>query len=243
MVDTSSGEVLAQSISVGASDLSMWGLFLHADFFVQAIILVLLLASFWCWSIIFSKSMQMSKVKKLSKTFETAFWSGHSLDELYRDLRYKAQDPLSRMFLSAMQEWMDYSRHASSQDAGQKQNFLDRLDRVLANRMTLEMEILEQHTGFLATVGSSAPFVGLLGTVWGIMHSFQSIAASKNTSLAVVAPGIAEALFATALGLIAAIPAVMAYNKISSHLSRYAMTLENFSNDLHTLMSRKLYGG
>ena len=165
------------------------------------------------------------------------------MDELYRDLRYKAQDPFSRMFLSAMQEWMDYSQHASSQDAGQKQNFLDRLDRVMANRMTLEMEVLEQHTSFLATVGSSAPFVGLLGTVWGIMHSFQSIAASKNTSLAVVAPGIAEALFATALGLIAAIPAVMAYNKISSHLSRYAMTLENFSNDLHTLMSRKLYGG
>ncbi len=242
MVDTSSGEVLAQSLEVASRDISMWGLFLHADFFVQAIILVLLGASFWCWSIIYAKLMQLGTVQKHSKAFEKAFWSGHSLDDLYKDIRYKAQDPMARMFVAAMQEWGDYSKGAASKDDARKQNFLDRIDRVLANCQTVEMEKLEEHTGFLATVGSSAPFVGLLGTVWGIMHSFQSIAASKNTSLAVVAPGIAEALFATALGLIAAIPAVMAYNKISSRLSKYAMTLENFSNELHTLMSRKLYG-
>jgi biopolymer transport protein TolQ len=241
MVDTSSGEVLAQSVEVASRDISMWGLFLHADFFVQAIILVLIFASFWCWSIIFSKTTQLGKIQKQSKAFETAFWSGHSLDDLYKDIRYKAQDPLARMFVSVMQEWTEYAKTAT-QDEGKRQNFLDRIDRVLANRVTVEMEQLEDHIGFLATVGSSAPFVGLLGTVWGIMHSFQSIAASKNTSLAVVAPGIAEALFATALGLIAAIPAVMAYNKISSRLGKYAMTLENFSNELHTLMSRKIYG-
>lgn len=241
MVDTKSGEILAQSVEVASRDISMWGLFINADIFVQFIMLLLLGASFWCWTIIFSKMKQLNQVQKQSAKFESAFWSGHSLDSLYQEVKKRAQDPVTRMFVTAMQEW----EHAGAKmtDPQQKQNFLDRVDRLLANRMTVELEKLESHTSFLATVGSAAPFVGLLGTVWGIMHSFQAIAASKNTSLAVVAPGIAEALFATALGLIAAIPAVMAYNRISSRLGRYASTLDNFSNELHTLMSRKLYGG
>jgi biopolymer transport protein TolQ len=243
MVDTSSGQVLAQSVEMVSKDLSLWGLFLHADIFVQMIILVLLAASFWCWSIIFSKMMQISKLQKLSKQFESTFWGGASLDDLYQKIQYKANDPLARMFVAVMQEWGDHTRHAEKHDMAAKQSFLDRVDRVLSSRIALEMEELEKHTGFLATVGSSAPFVGLLGTVWGIMHSFQAIAASKNTSLAVVAPGIAEALFATALGLVAAIPAVMAYNKISSSLNRYATSMETFSHELHTLVSRKLFGG
>lgn len=243
MVDTSSGQVLAQSVEMVSKDLSLWGLFLHADIFVQLIILVLLGASFWCWSIIFSKTTQINKLQKLSKQFESVFWGGHSLDDLYQQVRYKAHDPLARMFVAVMQEWGEHARHPEKNDMAAKQSFLDRIDRVLSSRMALEMEDLEKHTGFLATVGSSAPFVGLLGTVWGIMHSFQAIAASKNTSLAVVAPGIAEALFATALGLVAAIPAVMAYNKISAELNRYATSMETFSHELHTLVSRKLFGG
>ena len=243
MVETKSGEVIAQAVDVASRDISMWGLFLHADFFVQAIMVTLLVASFWCWSIIFYKTMQIRKITARSKKFEAFFWSGRSLDDLYQEVRHKAGDPLCKMFVSAMQEWLEASSAGGLKDSNQKQTLLDRVDRVLSNTITSSMEKLEENTGFLATVGSAAPFVGLLGTVWGIMHSFQSIAASKNTSLAVVAPGIAEALFATALGLIAAIPAVLAYNKISAHLGRYALRLENFSNELHALMSRKLYGG
>lgn len=241
MIDTSSGQVLAQTVEMAAKDLSLWGLFMGADLFVQIIILLLVAASFWCWSVIFSKFFQISEVRKRSKQFESAFWSGHSLEDLYQQVRYKANDPMSRMFAGVMQEWNDYTKKQGHDDSS-KQGFLVRLERFLSNRVTVEMEQLEQYTGFLATVGSSAPFVGLLGTVWGIMHSFQAIAASKNTSLAVVAPGIAEALFATALGLIAAIPAVMAYNRISASLNRYATSLETFAQELHAFMSRKLYG-
>lgn len=243
MVDTNSGEVLAQSINVASHDISLWGLFANADIFVQIIMLILLLASFWCWTIVFSKVTQLKKLRSQSQRFEKAFWSDRSLEDLYQDVRYKAKDPMTRMFVGAMQEWDDVSKAITMQDAGQKNSFLNRVDRVMDNVMAQEMEKLEQNTSFLATVGSSAPFVGLLGTVWGIMHSFQSIAASKNTSLAVVAPGIAEALFATALGLVAAIPAVMAYNRISAQLGKYGMRLDAFANEVHSLMSRKLYGG
>jgi biopolymer transport protein TolQ len=224
-----------------AHSLSPWQLFMQADLIVKAVILILIACSFWSWAIIFEKVTRYRRITRQAAEFETAFWSGGSLQQLYEKVQDQAAHPMSNLFKSAMHEWKRFSESGNQQlDVAR----LDGLQRRIAHAMdvTLDRELdkLQKYLGFLATVGSTAPFVGLFGTVWGIMNSFQSIAASKDTSLAVVAPGIAEALFATALGLVAAIPSVVAYNKLSGDLDRYSGRLELFGIEFRSLMSRQL---
>lgn len=219
-------------------DFSMWGMFAQADFVVQSVMILLLLASFWSWAIIFEKLRRIKDINTSADDFEKAFWSGNSLEDLYNRAKVSADHPMAMVFVAAMREWQkSMSEGGTIRDRLSLQDRLERVMRVTTNR---EVELLERHTGFLATVGSTAPFVGLFGTVWGIMNSFQSIAMTSNTSLAVVAPGIAEALFATAIGLVAAIPAVMAYNRISSELDRYITRLEGFQDEFTAIVSREL---
>jgi biopolymer transport protein TolQ len=232
------------TVSLGqaaALDLSIWGLILQADLVVQIVMLILLAASVWCWTIIFDKLRRFHRLRGQADTFEESFWSGGSLEELYEDVGNAPGHPLATLFSVAMHEWtLASQRGVMLTDEQSQTNLQRRIDRVMGIALTREMESLERHMSFLATTGSTAPFVGLFGTVWGIMNSFQSIALTKNTSLAVVAPGIAEALLATALGLVAAIPAVIAYNKLSSDLGRYAGRLETFAGEFSALMSRRL---
>ena len=184
------------------------------------------------------------RLRQQAEQFEEAFWSGGSLEELYERVGSTPEHPLAALFVVAMREWTHAAKRGfTSHDGTAHSNLQGRIDRVINVTLAREMESLERHIGFLATVGSTAPFVGLFGTVWGIMNSFQAIAVTKNTSLAVVAPGIAEALLATALGLVAAIPAVVAYNKLSNDLGRYAGRLESFAGEFTTLLSRQLGEG
>jgi biopolymer transport protein TolQ len=226
---------LAGSVS---TDLSVWGLFLQADWIVKTVMIALLLASFWCWAIIFEKILRLRRLRAQAQDFEDSFWSGGSLEDLYDRLDSRPTDPMSSIFIAAMREW----RRSASKGLGEasaKAGLSQRIDRVMSITLGREMDHLERYMTFLASVGSTAPFIGLFGTVWGIMNSFQAIAVSKDTSLAVVAPGIAEALFATALGLVAAIPAVVAYNKISADLGRYAARLEAFAGEFSAILSRQ----
>ncbi|UCH74995.1 MAG: protein TolQ [Rhodospirillales bacterium] len=225
--------------SVDAVNLSIWGLFWSAHWIVKAVIVILLLASVWSWAIIFEKVVRMRWLIQKAGRFEDAFWSGGSLDELYDQVGQRPNDPMSAVFSAAMREWR---RSLSRRGAGGSVtgSLQERIDRVMHVTVGREMERLERYMAFLASVGSTAPFIGLFGTVWGIMNSFQSIAASKQTTLAVVAPGIAEALFATALGLVAAIPAVVFYNKLSNDLNRYAGRLEAFSGEFSAILSRQI---
>lgn len=218
-----------------AHDLSLWGLFISADFVVQVIMVGLLVASFWSWTIIFGKAIRIKGLFSDANHFEDSFWSGGSLDVLYERIGTRPRDPMSAIFAAAMREWKRVS------GSGRTSTTLpERIERAMQVTLSREMDKLERHMGFLASLGSTATFIGLLGTVWGIMNSFQSIAASQNTSLAVVAPGIAEALFATAIGLVAAIPAVVAYQKLSLELNRYENRLESFSNEFGAIISRQL---
>jgi biopolymer transport protein TolQ len=219
-------------------DLSVWGLFLQADVVVKLVMIILVLASFWCWAIIFEKIMRMRRLRVQAEEFEESFWSGGSLENLYDRIDNRPKEPMASVFTAAMREWRRSAAKGLSETA-QKASLAQRIDRVMQVTMGREIEALERNMTFLATVGSTAPFVGLFGTVWGIMNSFQAIAQSKDTSLAVVAPGIAEALFATALGLVAAIPAVVAYNKISTDLGRYAARLEAFGDEFSAILSRQ----
>ena len=187
-------------------DLSVWGLFLQADIVVKIVMIMLILASFWCWAIIFDKVMKMRRLWAQADEFEEAFWSGGSLEDLYDRISDRPSSPMASIFTAAMREWRRSATKGIA-DVAQKASLSQRIDRVMQVTLGREMEGLERNMTFLASVGSTGPFIGLFGTVWGIMNSFQAIAGSKDTSLAVVAPGIAEALFATALGLVAAIPA------------------------------------
>jgi len=223
-------------------DLSIWGLFLQADIIVKIVMLMLILASFWCWAIIFEKIMRMRRLWAQAEEFEEAFWSGGSLEDLYDRINDRPTSPMASIFIAAMREWRRSAAKGLA-DTVQKAGLAQRIDRVMQVTLGREMEGLERHMTFLASVGSTGPFIGLFGTVWGIMNSFQAIASSKDTSLAVVAPGIAEALFATALGLVAAIPAVVAYNKISNDLGRYAARLESFSGEFSAILSRQFDEG
>ena len=221
-----------------STDLSMWGLFLQADVIVQLVMLLLVVASFWCWAIIFEKVLRMRRLDRQAVQFEEGFWSGGSLDDLYDQIGQRPEDPMSAIFVAAMREW----RRSGARGAAGEESRLTltgRIDRVMDITLGRELNHLERYMSFLASVGSTAPFVGLFGTVWGIMNSFQAIALTKNTSLAVVAPGIAEALFATALGLVAAIPAVVAYNKLSTDIGRYAGRLEAFAGEFGAILSRQ----
>ncbi len=226
--------------ATAAPDFSLFGLFLGADFIVQVVILLLLGASFWCWTIIFSKSMTLRRYTSAGDKFEILLTSGKSLDTIYDHTATPAQDPLSSIFASAMQEWRRVSKKSKSDSPQARDRIVKSLDRVMRLTANRELDLLEQHLGFLATVGATAPFIGLFGTVWGIMNSFQGIALMKSTNLAVVAPGIAEALFATAVGLIAAIPAVIAYNKLSHDLDRYAGHLDGFVQEVGSIFSNHL---
>ena len=220
---------------------SVWMLFLKADLIVKLVMLVLIVASVWCWAIIIEKSLRLKRLNTDAAEFEGSFWSGGSLDTLYDKIGALPKDPMAAIFVSAMKEWRrSIDSGVTSADHGS--SLTDRIDRVMDVTLNREIERVERQITILASTGSTAPFIGLFGTVWGIMNSFQSIAISKNTSLAVVAPGIAEALFATALGLLAAVPAVIAYNKISKDVDRYAARLEDFSSEFSAIISRQLDG-
>jgi len=209
----------------GVYDLSIFSLFLRADPVVKLVIFGLFIASIWSWAIIINKIKMIRKMNNVTKKFEDLFWSSSSLEDLYTNTESKNDNPMIAIFNKSMIEWLKL-RNSKIKD-----RIENRLNNVLVSSINNEITKLEKNMIFLASLGSSAPFVGLFGTVWGIMNSFQAIGITKNTSLAVVAPGIAEALFATALGLIAAIPAVIAYNKISSVFDNYSIRLETFAQE------------
>lgn len=222
------------------SEFSLWGLFLQADIVVKAVMLGLILASIWSWGIMFDKIFRLRSLTKKAERFEEKFWSGSSLEELYDRVGPRPPDPMSSIFVAAMREWR---RSSSKGKEGKPDNMAglgQRIDRVMRISLEREMDHLQRRMTFLASTGAVAPFLGLFGTVWGIMNTFSAIGASSDTSLATVAPGIAEALFATALGLVAAIPAVIAYNSISSDMNRYALRLENFAGEFGAILSRQL---
>ncbi|WP_284947553.1 protein TolQ [Acidisoma cladoniae] len=229
--------VNATQLATPGSTLSLWGLFLEADIVVKLVILGLLAASVWVWAIIFEKYTVIRRANRQGHAFEDRFWSGGSLEDLYEQEGQKPDNPMAAVFGAAMGEWRRTARIAGT-DIGHTA-VKERVDRAMTVTIQREMERMERWLIFLASVGSTAPFIGLFGTVWGIMHSFSAIAAMHNTNLAVVAPGIAEALFATAIGLVAAIPAVLAYNKIGTDLSRFAARLEGFGNEFSAILSRQ----
>ena len=219
-------------------DFTLWGMFSQADWIVQLVMLVLLGSSLWCWAIIYEKSKRIRRVTTQADKFDAEFWSGNSLEDLYERVKKNPDHPMAALFVAAMREWQRSVAGRGGNKLGM--GLQDRIYRVMRVTVSREMEQLENYLSFLATVGSTAPFVGLFGTVWGIMNAFEQIAISHNSSLAVVAPGIAEALFATAMGLVAAVPAVVAYNKFSNELGRYANRLEGFADEFGTILSRQL---
>jgi biopolymer transport protein TolQ len=228
---------VAQSVLPQAStDVSLIALFLQAHWIVKAVMLGLLSCSVWVWAIAIEKILLYSRTKRAMDRFEQAFWSGQSIEELYRALATKPTQSMAACFVAAMREWKRSFESQARSFAGLQM----RIEKVMNVSIAREIERLESRLLVLATVGSAGPFVGLFGTVWGIMSSFQSIAASKNTSLAVVAPGIAEALFATAIGLIAAIPATIFYNKFISEVNRQAQRLEGFADEFSAILSRQI---
>ena len=216
-------EVATQVVGLGgATDFSLMQLFLRADFIVKSVIIILIAASVYSWALIFDKYKLFKKIDKSTTSFEEKFWKSRSAENFYNSLTNKEKDPVANIFQSAMIELIKTKSKSSSIQS-------NRVSRIIEISADKEIKLIEKHFTFLATVGSTAPFIGLFGTVWGIMNSFQSIAISRNTSLAIVAPGIAEALFATALGLLAAVPAVVAYNKFNSDSKKYSSRIENFS--------------
>ena len=217
----------------GTSDFTLWKLFLRADFVVKFVIVLLIACSIFSWALIFDKFKLFKNINNSIEEFEKKFWKAKSAESFNNSLPVNSKDPAVLIFKSAMSELIKTKRQSSAVQSA-------RVSRILEIATDTEMKKVEKNFTFLATVGSTAPFIGLFGTVWGIMNSFSAIAASKNTSLAVVAPGIAEALFATALGLLAAIPAVAAYNKFSNDIEKVSLRLENFSAEFMAILSRRL---
>ena len=214
-------DISSQAVGLASNaDFSILNLFIRADIIVKSVIIILIASSIYSWAIIIEKYRLFKKINKTSEEFETKFWKSRSAESFYSNLPDKIDDPMANVFKDTMQVIIK---------SKSKSNLSNRIESMLEVNIEKQMNVLEKHYTFLATVGSTAPFIGLFGTVWGIMNSFQSIAISRNTSLAIVAPGIAEALFATALGLLAAIPAVVAYNKFNSDSKKYSQKLENFS--------------
>ena len=214
-------DITSQAIGFASNtDFSLVSLFLRADIIVKSVMIILVAFSIYSWAIIFDKIRLFRKINKSAEEFEEKFWKSKSAETFYNNLPSATNDPMAEVFKSSMQMVMK---------SRSKSNLSERLEGVLEANIEKQMTNVDKNYTFLATVGSTAPFIGLFGTVWGIMNSFQSIAISRNTSLAIVAPGIAEALFATALGLLAAIPAVIAYNKFSNDSKKYSQKLENFS--------------
>lgn len=219
-----------------AADLSIWGLFIQAHWVVKSVMLGLLACSIWVWAIAIDKTLLYARTRRAMDRFEQSFWSGQSLEELYRSLSSRPTHSMAALFVAAMREWKRSFEGQSRSFAGLQM----RIEKVMDVTIAREIERLERRLLVLATVGSAGPFIGLFGTVWGIMSSFQSIAASKNTSLAVVAPGIAEALFATAIGLVAAIPATIFYNKFVADVNKQAGRLEGFADEFAAILSRQI---
>lgn len=235
-------EPTVETVNLGeyAHDMSMWGLFMQADMIVKLVMMMLVFASVWCWAIIIAKRSSLSKLNKKASVFEDSFWSGEPLDKIYQRVKNSKKDPILSTFAAGMEEWQAGVAGGIPSRESMHASLRQRVERAMSVNIGREMNALERGMTFLASVGSTAPFIGLFGTVWGIMNSFSAIAASNNTSLAVVAPGIAEALFATALGLVAAIPAVVAYNVFSTGFNRYADRLEAFTDEFSAILSRHL---
>ena len=214
-------DIASQSVGLGSSvDFSLWSLFLRADIIVKSVMLLLIACSIYSWAIIIEKIRLFKKINISTEEFQDKFWKSKSAESFYNTIPKNIEDPMALVFKSSME---------AALKTRSKTQLNERLSNMLQINIEKQMEKIEKSYTFLATVGSTAPFIGLFGTVWGIMNSFQSIAVSRNTSLAIVAPGIAEALFATALGLLAAIPAVVAYNKFNNDSKKYSQRLENFA--------------
>jgi biopolymer transport protein TolQ len=230
------GDVAHSVLPLTSSDLSLFTLFWNASWIVKTVMVGLLIASIWVWAIAIDKTVLYARSRRDMDRFEQAFWSGQSLEELYRSVSSKPTHSMAALFVAAMREWKRSFEGSARSFAGLQM----RIEKVMEVTIAREVERLESRLLVLATVGSAGPFVGLFGTVWGIMTSFQSIAASKNTSLAVVAPGIAEALFATAIGLVAAIPATIFYNKFAAEVNKQAQRLEGFADEFSAILSRQI---
>lgn len=227
---------IAAAPLAASGDISIWSMFWGAHIVVKLVMIGLLLASVWCWAIILDKTLLFARTRRAMDRFEESFWSGNSLEDLYQRLREKPASGMAALFLAAMNEWKRSFQNPSASFMGLQA----RIEKVLDVSIAREVEKLESNLLVLATVASAGPFVGLFGTVWGIMTSFRSIAASKNTSLAVVAPGIAEALLATAIGLFAAIPALIAYNKMQGDVAKSQARLESFADEFSAILSRQI---
>ncbi len=221
-------DITSQAVGLASSaDFSISQLFIRADIIVKSVIIILIVSSIYSWAIIFEKIKLFKKINSSSQDFETKFWKSKSAESFYNNLPTNIEDPMANVFKNSMQVLLKYKRSSTLDE---------KMSNMLEINIEQQMEKIEKKYTFLATVVSTAPFIGLFGTVWGIMNSFQSIAISRNTSLAIVAPGIAEALFATALGLLAAIPAVVAFNKFTSDSKKYSQKLENFSKKLLSII-------
>lgn len=229
--------VASAPLAAPAHDMSLMGLFLQADWVVKAVMVGLLLASVYVWAIAFEKFSTLKRAKREADDFEDRFWRGGSLDDLYRAQGDNPAHPMAAVFVVGMREWQ--ASTAAGSGAMMVAGTRERVERAMVVTIQREMERLEKRMTFLASTGSAAPFVGLFGTVWGIMNSFAAIAGMQNTSLAVVAPGIAEALFATAIGLVAAIPAVLIYNMLASQMGRFAGRLEGFASEFGAILARQ----
>jgi len=229
-------DVAQSALPLASTDVSLIALFWQAHWIVKAVMLGLLACSVWVWAIAIDKMFLYSRTKRAMDRFEQAFWSGQSLEELYRSLSARPAHSMAALFVAAMREWKRSFEGSARSFAGLQM----RIEKVMDVTITREIERLERRLLVLATVGSAGSFIGLFGTVWGIMTSFQSIAAKGNTSLQVVAPGIAEALFATAIGLVAAIPATIFYNKFSSEVNKQAQRLEGFPDEFSAILSRQI---
>ncbi|MCO6388170.1 MAG: protein TolQ [Aliihoeflea sp.] len=224
------------TLAAPGGDHSIWALFWQAGWVVKLVMLGLIAASIWTWAIIVDKIIAYKRMDASLNRFEQVFWSGQSLEELYRTLADRKTTGMGAVFVSAMREWKKSFEKGAKSPIGLQ----TRIDKAMDLAITREMEGLEGRLGYLASIGSAAPFIGLFGTVVGIMTSFQAIAGSQSTNLAVVAPGIAEALLATALGLLAAIPAVIAYNKLSADAGKLAARMEGFSDEFSAILSRQI---
>ncbi len=223
-------------MAAATHDVSLWGLFMQAGLIVKLVMIGLLAASVWTWAIVIDKYLSYARARRQFDQFEQVFWSGQSLEELYRTLAERSNTGLAAIFVAAMREWKKSFERGARSPIGLQM----RIDRAMDVTMARESEALESRLSSLATIGSAGPFIGLFGTVIGIMTSFQAIAGSNNASLAVVAPGIAEALLATAIGLIAAIPAVIAYNKFSGEAGKLSSRMEGFADEFSAILSRQI---
>ncbi len=223
-------------MAAATHDVSLWGLFMQAGLIVKLVMIGLMAASVWTWAIVIDKYLSYARARRQFDQFEQVFWSGQSLEELYRTLAERNNTGLAAIFVAAMREWKKSFERGARSPIGLQM----RIDRAMDVTMARESETLESRLSSLATIGSAGPFIGLFGTVIGIMTSFQAIAGSNNASLAVVAPGIAEALLATAIGLIAAIPAVIAYNKFSGEAGKLSARMEGFADEFSAILSRQI---